>query len=164
MLEYFVGSSSLLFVCECRSDGARWLFRYLDVDGDGRLSKDEFAQGASAVEGAEFQRVRYYCLNPKSITSGQLYGDFDENTHENVDIKLDTLRAIWRKLFRLLWRITTTTKIDSSKFVIFDKEANVSSLVGYETGQLFYFYDSREDIIKVFDSVLYDVFLIVFIK
>ena len=49
--------------------------------------------------------------------------------------------------------ITTTTKIDSSKFVIFDKEANVSSLVGYETGQLFYFYDSREDVVKVFDSV-----------
>ena len=49
--------------------------------------------------------------------------------------------------------ITTTTKVPSTSFVIFDKEANVSSLTGYDNGQLFYFYDSKEDIVKVFDSV-----------
>ena len=40
---------------------------------------------AHAEGSEEFQKVVIHTINPKSETSGQLYGLFDENTHEFVD-------------------------------------------------------------------------------
>ena len=34
------------------------LFRYMDLNADGEIAKDEFVVGATTVEGAEFQRVQ----------------------------------------------------------------------------------------------------------
>ena len=73
--------------------------------------KNMLAKALSTLkkERNEYYEVRQLIMNPKSITMGQLYGSFDDATHEWAD-------GILCKLFREAVYDTT----ERQKWVVFD--------------------------------------------
>ena len=51
-------------------------------------------KGMESISGGVYEEVHAFCLNPKSITMGQLYGEFDAMTHEWTDGILSSLIRI----------------------------------------------------------------------
>ncbi|NWH35887.1 DYH1 protein, partial [Chloropsis hardwickii] len=66
-------------------------------------------KGQPAASGGNYEAVRYYVLNPKSITMGQLYGEFNLLTHEWTD-----------GIFSTLMRRGTVAADSSKKWYMFD--------------------------------------------
>eukprot|EP00924_Labyrinthula_sp_SR-Ha-C_P008574 snap_masked-scaffold_37-processed-gene-0.12-mRNA-1 protein AED:0.06 eAED:0.07 QI:0/0/0/1/1/1/3/0/4292 len=64
---------------------------------------------AKGIQGFAFEVIELYTLNPKSVTMGQLYGEFDANTHEWQD---GVLAEIMRQCIKSI--------TPNRKFVMFD--------------------------------------------
>ncbi|XP_053845413.1 dynein axonemal heavy chain 1 [Vidua macroura] len=66
-------------------------------------------KGQPAASGGNYEAVRYFVLNPKSITMGQLYGEFNLLTHEWTD-----------GIFSTLMRRGTVATDSNKKWYMFD--------------------------------------------
>ena len=63
----------------------------------------------NSIKGKLYQNIQQFCINPKSITMGQLYGEFDPNTREFID-------GVLPNLYRQASEDTTP----DCKWVVFD--------------------------------------------
>merc|ERR1719326_166127 len=64
---------------------------------------------AAVADGDMFKEVQKHKINPKSVKMGELYGDFDENTHEWTD-----------GLIAITYRYCATAGLDRRQWLILD--------------------------------------------
>jgi hypothetical protein len=160
LIQFFVDIGSKKFNSETGKvikDQVKVLKVNEDPVSDTILAKDfqwEIISAVTSVDG--YQETNKIAVNFYDSDDDGMIDDPDSFVNivkpENVDVRGYKDKFVFFQSV-IVGNNTVTSKIDSSNFVVFDKEEKVT-LANFTDGQLFYFYDQSEDVVKQYDATL----------